>query len=161
MPNPARATTYQALLTARDSYDRAAADADAALLAQTTPPPGVTNFTISNADITAATAGRHHAADQLTAAVAAHAAVPARLPLGQTGQQVLGIETKLITDALTLTLNPPGWRVGCSGRDSGNALLVGSMGIATSPHLRSRRASPRCNCATPRPRCLRCSMSRT
>ena len=68
VPNPARATAYQQLLTARTAHDRAAADADAALLALNTPPPGVTSFTISNADITRATAGLHRAADQLAAA---------------------------------------------------------------------------------------------
>jgi hypothetical protein len=104
VPNPARASAYQALLTARTAHDRAAADADAALLALNTPPPGVTSFTISNADITRATAGRHHAVDQLAAAQAAYTAVPARLPLGQVhpGQQVLDTETKLITHAIRM-----------------------------------------------------------
>ncbi|MGB8019932.1 MAG: helix-turn-helix domain containing protein, partial [Candidatus Nanopelagicales bacterium] len=104
VPNPARATAHQALLTARDRYDRAAAHADTALLALHTPPPGVTTFTISNADITRATAGLHLAADQLAAAEAAHAAVPARLPLGQVhpGQQVLDTQTKLITHAIRM-----------------------------------------------------------
>lgn len=104
VPNPARATAYQQLLTARTAHDRAAADADAALLALNTPPPGVTSFTISNADITRATAGLHRAADQLAAAEAAYTAVPARLPLGQVhpGQQVLDTETKLITHAIRM-----------------------------------------------------------
>jgi transposase len=104
VPNPARATAYQQLLTARTAHDRAAADADAALLALNTPPPGVTNFTISNADIARVTAGLHRAADQLAAAQAAYAATPARLPLGQVhpGQQVLDTETKLITHAIRM-----------------------------------------------------------
>lgn len=104
VPNPARATAYQALLSARAAHDRAAADTDAALLALNTPPPGASTFTISNADITRATAARHRAADQLAAAQAAHAAIPARLPLGQVhpGQQVLDVETKLITHAIRM-----------------------------------------------------------
>jgi transposase len=104
VPNPARATTHRNLLAARDRYDRAAADTDAALLALNTPPPGVTSWTISNADITRATARLHHAADQLAAAQAAHAAVPARLPLRDVhpGQQVLDTETKLITHAIRM-----------------------------------------------------------
>ncbi len=104
VPNPARATTHQALLAARAAHDRAAADTDAALLALHTPPPGVTTWTIRNADITTATAGLHHAADQLTAAQAAHAAVPTRLPLGQVhpGQQILDTETKLLTHTIRM-----------------------------------------------------------
>jgi hypothetical protein len=104
VPNPARTSAYQALLSARAAHGRAAADADAALLALNTPPPGVTTFKISNADITRATAGRHRAADQLAAAQAAYAAIPARLPLGQVhpGQQILDTETKLITHALRM-----------------------------------------------------------
>ena len=61
-------------------------------------------FTISNADITRATAGRHHAEDRLAAAETAYTAIPARLPLGQVhpGQQVLDVETKLITHAIRM-----------------------------------------------------------
>ena len=92
-----------------------------------------------------------------------------RLPSGRGWLIVLNVDSQRdrlvgrdydLTRATCLSLNPPrGW-VACWGRDSGNALLVGSMGIAKSPYCRPGRASPRCNCAIPQPRCLRCSMSR-
>ena len=53
---------------------------------------------LTNAMINTITADVHTAEQHLDAALAAHQAIPARLPLGEVnpGQQVLDTETKLI-----------------------------------------------------------------
>lgn len=59
---------------------------------------------ISNADHDAATAQLRHATADLDSTQAAHRAIPTRLPLGEAnpGQQVLEVQTKLITHAIKM-----------------------------------------------------------
>jgi hypothetical protein len=85
----------------RARYDRALAATDAAMLHAVSPPPGV-SVLISNTDHDQLTAVLRAAESNLNAAQGAHRAIPARLPLAQVnpGQQVLDIQTKLITHAI-------------------------------------------------------------
>jgi transposase len=103
VPNPAKKKAHQVVLAARARYDRALAATDAAMLDAVTPPPGVTVL-ISNTDHDQFTAGLRAAEADLDTAQATHRAIPARLPLGQIapGQQVLDIQTKLITHAIRI-----------------------------------------------------------
>jgi transposase-like protein len=103
VPNPAKKKAHQKVLAARARYDRALAATDAALLDAVSPPPGVTVL-ISNTDHDGLTAGLRAAEADLDTAQATHRAIPARLPLGQVnpGQQVLDIQTKLITHAIRI-----------------------------------------------------------
>ena len=103
VPNPAKKKAHQHVLAARARYDRALADTDAALLQAVSPPPGVTVL-ITNADHDTLTTDLRAAQSNLDTAQAAHRAVPARLPLAQVnpGQQVLDIQTKLISHAIRI-----------------------------------------------------------
>ncbi|MDN5751235.1 MAG: hypothetical protein L0H64_22480, partial [Pseudonocardia sp.] len=103
VPNPARRATYARVVAAREAYERAVAQADQALLALRTPTPG-DSVLISNAEHDAVTAGQRAAQADLVAAEQAHRDTPARLPLGQVapGQQVLDVESKLITHAVKI-----------------------------------------------------------
>src|SRR5674476_773652 len=76
---------------------------DAALLETVSPPPGV-SVLITNNDHDGLTAGLRAAEADLDTAQETHRAIPARLPLGQVapGQQVLDIQTKLITHAIRI-----------------------------------------------------------
>jgi transposase-like protein len=103
VPNPAKKAAHQQLLAARARYEKQAARTDAALLEARSPAPGVPTL-ITNAAHDAITADLRAAQDALSAAAAAHQATPARLPLKlvNPGQQVLDIDTKLITHAIRI-----------------------------------------------------------
>jgi hypothetical protein len=103
VPNPAKKKAHQQLLAARARYDRALAATDAALLQAKSPPPGQTAI-ITTTDHDRHTAGLRAAEADLDTAQGAHRAVPARLPLAQVapGQQVLDIQTKLISHAIRI-----------------------------------------------------------
>ena len=112
VPNPAKKKAHQQVLAARARYDRALAATDAALLEAVSPPPGQ-SVLITNADHDALTADLRAARADLDTAQAAHRGVPARLPLAQVnpGQQVLDVQTKLITHAICQrSRNSPGLR---------------------------------------------------
>ena len=103
VPNPAKKKAHRVVLAARARYDRALAATDAALLEAVSPPPGQTAL-ITNTDHDTLTADLRAAGADLDTAQAAHRGVPARLPLGQVnpGQQVLDVQTKLITHAIRI-----------------------------------------------------------
>jgi hypothetical protein len=103
VPNPAKKKAHQKVLAARARYDRALAATDAALLETVSPPPGV-SVLITNNDHDGLTAGLRAAEADLNTAQETHRAIPARLPLGQVnpGQQVLDVQTKLITHAIRI-----------------------------------------------------------
>jgi len=103
VPNPAKKKAHTKVLAARARYDRALAGTDAALLDAVSPPPGVAVL-ITNTAYDALTAGLRAAEADLDTAQETHRAIPARLPLGQVapGQQVLNIQTKLITHAIRI-----------------------------------------------------------
>jgi hypothetical protein len=103
VPNPAKKKAHSKVLAARARYDRALAATDAALLEAVSPPPGV-SVLITNNDHDGLTAGLRAAEADLDTAQEIHRAIPARLPLGQVnpGQQVLDIQTKLITHAIRI-----------------------------------------------------------
>jgi hypothetical protein len=104
VPNPAKKKAHQQLLAARARYDRALASTDAALLEAKSPPPGQT-ATITNTDHDKLTADLRAAESSLDTAQGAHRAIAARLPLAQVnpGQQVLDIQTKLISHAIRMS----------------------------------------------------------
>src|ERR1035437_8002172 len=83
--------------------DRALAATDAALLEAVSPPTGQ-SVLITNAEVDRLTADLRAAESNLDAAQHAHRAIPARLPLAQVnpGQQVLDIQTKLISHAIRI-----------------------------------------------------------
>jgi transposase len=103
VPNPAKKKAHQQVLAARARYDRALAATDAALLDAITPPQGQAVL-ITNTDHDKLTADLRAAQIVLDAAQHTHRAIPARLPLGQVnpGQQVLDIQTKLISHAIRI-----------------------------------------------------------
>ena len=103
VPNPAKKKVHPQVLAARARYDRTLAATDAAMLEAKSPPPGETVL-ITNADHDALTADLRDAQADLDDAQGAHRAVPARLPLGQVNpdQQVLDVQTKLITHAIRI-----------------------------------------------------------
>jgi hypothetical protein len=103
VPNPAKKKVHKQVLSARARYDRALAATDAALLEAVTPPPGQAVL-ITNTDHDRLTTDLRDAEAALDTAQHAHRAVPARLPLAQVnpGQQVLDIQTKLITHAIRI-----------------------------------------------------------
>jgi hypothetical protein len=103
VPNPAKKKAHKQVLAARARYDRALAGTDAAILQAVSPPPGQPVL-ITNAAHDALTADLRDAEADLDTAQAAHRGVPARLPLAQInpGQQVLDVQTKLITHAIRI-----------------------------------------------------------
>lgn len=103
VPNPAKKTTRDTVNTARNRLDRVQAATDAMLLDWRTPPAGPP-VELSNADYNQITAGLRDAEQALATAQAVNAATPARLPLGQVnpGQQLLDVETKLLTHAIRI-----------------------------------------------------------
>jgi hypothetical protein len=103
VPNPAKKKAHQQVLAARARYERALAATDAALLDAVSPPPRG-SVLITNADHDKLTADLRAARTFLDTAQGAHRVVPARLPLGQVnpGQQVLDIQTKLISHAIRI-----------------------------------------------------------
>ena len=100
LPNPAKKPTYHDVEKARRAMHSAETASDAALLDAHSPQPGtsvVLTNTMINTDV-------HTAEKVLDTAVAAHRALPARVPLGEVnpGQQVLDTETKLIHHAIRI-----------------------------------------------------------
>jgi len=102
-PNPAKKSAYQQLEKARRALHSAETASDTALLAVHSPPPG-TSVVLTNAMINTITADVHTAQATLDAALTAHRAIPARIPLAQVnpGQQVLDTKTKLIHHAIRI-----------------------------------------------------------
>jgi hypothetical protein len=103
VPNPAKKNAHRVVLAARARYDRALAATDAAMLEAVSPPPGQAVLVTNHAH-DALTADLRAAGADLDGAQEAHRAVPARLPLAQVnpGQQVLDVQTKLITHAIRI-----------------------------------------------------------
>ena len=103
VPNPAKKKAHQQVLAARARYERALAATDAALLDAVSPPQGQAVL-ITNTDHDRLTADLRAAETVLDTAQGAHRAIPARLPLGQVnpGQQVLDVQTKLISHAIRI-----------------------------------------------------------
>jgi prepilin-type processing-associated H-X9-DG protein len=103
VPNPAKKTAFQKVEKARRALYSAETTSDAELLAAHSPQPGTT-VVLTNAMINIINTGVHTAHTALDAAVAAHQAIPARLPLAEVnpGQQVLDTETKLIHHAIRI-----------------------------------------------------------
>jgi prepilin-type processing-associated H-X9-DG protein len=103
VPNPAKKSAYQQVEKARRALDLAHNTSDAALLDAHSPQPG-TSVLLTNTMINTINADVHTAHTALDAALAAHQAIPARLPLSHVnpGQQVLDTETKLIHHAIRI-----------------------------------------------------------
>ena len=103
VPNPAKKKAHQQVLAARARYERALARTDAALPTARSPAPGEPVL-ITNHAHDGLTADLRAAEADLDGAQETHRAVPARLPLAQVnpGQQVLDVQTKLITHAIRI-----------------------------------------------------------
>ena len=103
VPNPAKKPAYQQVEKARRALHAAETTRDRELLAASTPPPGATTV-LTNQMIDTINTAVHAAEAALDAALAAHQALPARLPLAEVhpGQQVLDTETKLIHHAIRI-----------------------------------------------------------
>jgi transposase len=103
VPNPAKKTTRDTVNNARAHLDRVQADTDALLLDWHTPPAGPP-VVLSNTDYNRITANLRDAEQALATAQAANAATWGRLPLGQVNpdQQILDVETKLVTHAIRI-----------------------------------------------------------
>jgi len=103
VPNPAKKTAYQKVENARRALHLAETASDAALLAAHSPQPG-TSVVLTNEMVNTINADVHAAQHDLDTALAAHQAIPARLPLAKVnpGQQVLDTETKLIHHAIRI-----------------------------------------------------------
>jgi prepilin-type processing-associated H-X9-DG protein len=103
VPNPAKKTAYAQVEKARRALHSAETASDAQLLAAHSPQPG-TSVVLTNAMINTINTGVHDAQTALDTVLAAHHAIPARLPLAEVnpGQQVLDTETKLIHHAIRI-----------------------------------------------------------
>ena len=103
VPNPAKKIAYQKVEKARCALHSAETLRDRELLAASCPPPGTTTV-LTNTMIDTINADVHAAQATLDAALTAHQAIPARLPLAEVnpGQQVLDTETKLIHHAIRI-----------------------------------------------------------
>jgi transposase len=103
VPNPAKKKAHEQVLAARAAYERALARTDAALLEAKSPTPGEPVL-ITNAAHDAITADLRDAEADLDRTQATHRSIPTRLPLAQVnpGQQILDIQTKLITHAIRM-----------------------------------------------------------
>ncbi len=103
VPNPAKKPAYRDVEKARRSLHLAENASDAALLAAHSPQPG-TSVVLTNEMINTINADVHAAETTLDTALAAHQALPARLPLAEVNpdQQVLDTETKLIHHAIRI-----------------------------------------------------------
>ena len=103
VPNPAKKPAYQQVEKARRALHSAENASDTALLDAHSPQPG-TSVVLTNEMINTINADVHAAEKALDAALAAHRALPARVPLAEVnpGQQVLDTETKLIHHAIRI-----------------------------------------------------------
>ena len=104
VPNPAKKPAHRDVDNARRALKAAENNSTAKLLAAHCPQPGTTTIVLTNTMINTINTDAHTAEKTLDAAIAAHAAIPARLPLSQInpGQQVLDTETKLIHHAIRI-----------------------------------------------------------
>ena len=104
VPNPAKRTAHHAVQTARAHVHRERAKTDAALLAARTPAAGAGTVLLTNTRHNEITADLATAHDDLAAAQTRHTDTPTRVPLGQLSphQQVLNVETKLLTHAIKM-----------------------------------------------------------
>src|SRR5665648_299981 len=102
VPNPAKRAAHLDVQAVRARHDRAQGRTDAAMLAARSPAPG-TQTILTNPVHDAITADLRAAGADLAAAQQAHKTIPTRVPLGELhpGQQVLDVETKLITHAIS------------------------------------------------------------
>ena len=96
VPNPAKKPAYQQVEKARRALHLAETARDRELLAASSPPPGATTV-VTNRMIDTINADLHAAESTLDAALDAHQAIPARLPLAEVnpGQQVLDTESRV------------------------------------------------------------------
>ncbi len=103
VPNPAKKPAYRDVENACRALYLAETASDAALLAAHSPQPG-TSVVLTNEMLDTINAEVHTTETALDAAIAAHRAIPARIPLSQVnpGQQVLDTETKLIHHAIRI-----------------------------------------------------------
>jgi hypothetical protein len=103
VPNPAKKHAYRDVEKTRRARHLAENASEAALLDAHSPQPG-TSVVLTNKMINTINADVHTAQTALDMALAAHQAIPARLPLSQVnpGQQVLDTETKLIHHAIRM-----------------------------------------------------------
>jgi len=103
VPNPAKKPAHRDVENARRALKTAESASTAQLLAAHSPQPGST-VVLTNTMINTINTDVHTAEKALDAALAAHAQIPARLPLSQVnpGQQVLDTETKLIHHAIRI-----------------------------------------------------------
>jgi prepilin-type processing-associated H-X9-DG protein len=103
VPNPGKKPAYRDVEKARRALHLAETVSDATMLAAHSPQPG-TSVVLTNAIINTINADVHTAEKTLDAALTAHQAIPARLPLAQVnpGQQTLDTETKLIHHAIRI-----------------------------------------------------------
>ncbi len=104
VPNPAKKPAHRDVENARRALKAAETGSTAKLLAAHCPQPGTSTVVLTNTMINTINTDVHTAEKILDAALAAHAATPARLPLSQVnpGQQVLDTETKLIHHAIRI-----------------------------------------------------------
>ena len=102
VPNPAKRAAHLDVQAVRARHDRAQGRTDAAMLAARSPAPG-TQTILTNPVHDAITADLRAAGADLASAQQAHKTIPTRVPLGELhpGQQVLDVETKLITHAIS------------------------------------------------------------
>lgn len=103
VPNPAKKPAYREVEKARRALHLAETASDTALLDAHSPQPG-TSAVLTNQMINTINAEVRTAETALDAALAAHHAIPARLPLAEVnpGQQALDTETKLIHHAIRI-----------------------------------------------------------
>ena len=104
VPNPAKKPAHRDVENARRALKAAETGSTAKLLAAHCPQTGTSTVMLTNTMINTINTDVHTAEKILDAALAAHAATPARLPLSQVnpGQQVLDTETKLIHHAIRI-----------------------------------------------------------
>ncbi len=103
VPNPAKKTAYAQVEKARRALHLAETTSEAELLAAHSPQPGTT-VVLTNTMINTINTDVHTAQTALDTALAAHRAIPARLPLAEVnpGQKMLDTETKLIHHAIRI-----------------------------------------------------------
>jgi hypothetical protein len=104
VPNPDKRTAHAAVAAAQARVQRERARTDAALLEARTPTDGTGTVLLTNTRHDEITAPLRAAQTDLDAAKARHADTPARVPLGRLSphQQVLDVETKLLTHAVKM-----------------------------------------------------------
>ena len=103
VPNPAKKATLGSVNNTRARLERVKAATDKLLLDWHTPPPGQP-VRLTNADYNQITANLRDAEQALDKAQHIHTGTPSRLPLAQVnpGQQILDVETKLVTHAIRI-----------------------------------------------------------